>query len=103
MEDVSEGLLRLGQADWEPGSIVNLATGELTSVRAFCEVAAAKMGIPAENLGFGRLPTRDDEMAHDAVSITRLRELTQWQPSCNVAEGILRTIQTVEKEALSGR
>ncbi len=103
VEDVSEGLLRLGQADWEPGSIVNLATGELTSVRAFCEVAARILGIPAENLGFGRVPTRADEMAHDAVSIARLLELTQWQPSCNVAEGIRRTIQTVEKEALSGR
>ena len=34
VEDVAEGLLRLGLAQAEPGSVVNLATGHLTMVRS---------------------------------------------------------------------
>ena len=40
IEDVADGLLKLGLASAEPGEIVNLASGRLTTVRAFVEIAA---------------------------------------------------------------
>jgi nucleoside-diphosphate-sugar epimerase len=92
VEDVAEGLLRLGAADMRPGEAVNLATGALTSVRRFIETAAEVLAIPPANLQFGALPTRPEEMKHDPVAVGRLRELTGWAPATPPADGIRRTV-----------
>lgn len=91
VEDVAEGLLRLGAGRGEPGEIVNLATGVLTSVRSFVEIAAAVLSIPTERLSFGMLPTRPEEMTHRAMTIARLEQRTGWRPSIDIAEGVRRT------------
>jgi nucleoside-diphosphate-sugar epimerase len=38
------------------------------------------------------LPAREEEMAHNPVNINRLRALTGWQPSSDVALGIRRAL-----------
>jgi len=91
VEDVAAGLLRLGLADVPPGATVNLATGRLTRVREFCEVAAGILGIPDDRLRYGALPVRAEEMVHVEVSVARLRRLTGWAPSTGIAAGIART------------
>src|SRR5262249_14570083 len=91
VEDVAEGLLRLGLAQAKPGEVVNLATGRLTSVRSFVETAAEILKIPADRLSFGVIPTRAEEMQHDEVTTDRLRRSTAWAPSTTVADGIRRT------------
>ena len=48
MDDVAEGLLRLGASRASPGAVINLATGTLTSVRQFAEKAAFQLGISEE-------------------------------------------------------
>jgi len=92
VEDVAEGLLRLGLVTTKPGEIVNLATGHLMTVRSFAETAAGIMKIPSDRLEFGALPTRTEEMEHATVAIERLRRLTTWVPSTGIEEGILRTL-----------
>jgi nucleoside-diphosphate-sugar epimerase len=94
VEDVAEGLLRLGAGGGgaTPGDILNLATGRLTTVREFATEAARVLGIPAERLAFGALPTRAEEMQHDPVSVERLRALLGWVPSTSIADGVRRTI-----------
>jgi UDP-glucose 4-epimerase len=90
--DVANGLLRLGlTATTEPGDVVNLATGQLTSVRSFVEAAASILGIPSDKLRFDSRPTRAEEMQHSAVTIERLRQLTGWAPPTSVADGIYNT------------
>ena len=91
VEDVAAGLLHLGLSTVKHGKIVNLATGRLTSVRNFVEIAAKVLQIPAEMLIFGALPTRPEEMQHDPVTIERLKELTGWFPPTNISEGIYKT------------
>ena len=91
VEDVAEGLLRLGVSAAEPGEVVNLATGCLTSVRDFAETAATLLGIAKSALNFGAAPVRSDEMFHDVVVVDRLRALTQWTPTTGVPQGIQRT------------
>ena len=73
VEDAAEALIRLGISSATPGEIVNVATGRLTSIRRFAELAADTMDIPREYLGFGILPTRVEEMAHlpEQSAITR--------------------------------
>ncbi len=51
IEDVAEGMLRLGRSAGD-NTIVNLATGRLTSVRTFAETAAGILGIACSNLRF---------------------------------------------------
>jgi UDP-glucose 4-epimerase len=93
VEDVAEGLLRLGLAAAEPGIVVNLATGRLLSVRTFVEAAAQVLGIPPAHLRFGVLPVRSEELRHDIISIDRLRGIVGWSPSTGIEEGIRRTVR----------
>ena len=98
VEDVAEGLLRLGLiTDAKPGAVVNLATGQLTSVRNFAEKAAGILGIPEDKLNFGAKTMRTEEMEHAPVSIERLRQLTSWVPATTVEEGIGRTVRFLQR------
>ena len=91
VEDVAAGLLRLGVSSAEPGEVVNLASGRLTSVRDFVLTAAKVCRIPPGRLEFGRLPTRPEEMEHTGVSLERLQRLTDWAPVTGPEEGIRKT------------
>ena len=90
--DVVDGLLRLAKAKAHPGEVINLATGQLETVRRFAERAARVIGLDHELLRFGSLPTRAEEMAHDPVAVRRLRELTDWLPATSIEEGVRKTI-----------
>jgi len=94
VEDVAEGLLRLGALAESTETPVNLATGRLETVRRFAERAAVVLGLPVERLRFGVLPGRQDEMVHEEVSVVRLRELCGWLPGTSIEEGVRRTIET---------
>jgi nucleoside-diphosphate-sugar epimerase len=91
VEDVAEGLLRLGRCSAVPGSIVNLATGTLSSVRRFIETASEILPIQANQLNFGALPTRSYEMDHLPVSIDKLVKLVSWRPPTTIEDGIRKT------------
>lgn len=97
VEDVADGLLRLAVAGAQPGEVVNLATGRLTTVRSFIETAASILNIPESNLQFGAIPTRAEEMRHDPVTVDRLRRLADWTPRTNIAEGIQRTAKQARR------
>jgi nucleoside-diphosphate-sugar epimerase len=95
--DVVEGLLRLGTLSAADVGVVNVATGELTTVRRFVEIAASVAGIAEQRLEFGALPTRAEEMHHDAVNVARLRSLTGWSPTTTIEEGVRRTLRSPER------
>src|SRR5262249_10879150 len=92
VEDVAEGLLRLGLVVAQPGAIVNLPTGQLTSVRCFVEQAASLLHISPDQLHFGALPTRLEEMVHSEVTHERLRRLIAWMPPTDIMTGVRRTV-----------
>jgi nucleoside-diphosphate-sugar epimerase len=100
--DVAEGLCRLGLADAPPGEVVNLATGTLTSVRGFVEIAASVLGIPDEQLAFGALESRPDEMAHDPPAVVRLRRRVGWTPPTGIADGVRLTAESDTVEGNTG-
>jgi nucleoside-diphosphate-sugar epimerase len=91
VEDVADGLLRLGVSAALPGTVVNLAGPRLHTVREFAETAAAVLGMKPAQLRFGALPDREDEMWHGDVDVARLRALTSWIPATSIADGIRRT------------
>ena len=87
VRDVAEGLLRLGALEHAP-DVVNLATGRLTTVRAFAECAMRAAGVPAERVRFGAVPYRDDEVWQGPIRIDRLRAAAGWSPETGVEDGI---------------
>jgi len=89
--DAADALLRMGMLPESPG-VLNVATGTLTSVREFAETAGRVIGLRPEQLQFGALPYRADEVAQGAVDTAKLQRYLQWQPSCSIAEGIRRTL-----------
>lgn len=93
VEDVAEGLLRLGVTSAPPGAVVNLARGEIVAVRDFVEQAAEILDIPHDLLRFGARADRPEEMRYSGVSNQRLRDLTNWSPPTTVAGGIRRTLE----------
>jgi nucleoside-diphosphate-sugar epimerase len=91
VEDVADGMLRLGLAAPASSDAVNLATGIMTSVHQFADVAAEVLSIQPEQLVYGALPTRGDEMRATAVDISLLRHITGWTPTTDITNGIQRT------------
>jgi nucleoside-diphosphate-sugar epimerase len=93
VEDVAEALIRLAVTRPTPGDVVNVVTGELTTVRSFAQTAARVLGISPTRLLFGALPVRyEEEMQHGPISNLKLKELTGWAPSIAIEEGIRRTV-----------
>jgi nucleoside-diphosphate-sugar epimerase len=92
VHDIVEGILRLGLVNSaRPGEIVNLATGRLTTVRCFAEIAGRILGIPAANLNFGAIPNGQWDVEHSEISLERLRRLIGWAPSTSIDQGIRQT------------
>ncbi len=100
IEDIAEGLLRLGLCKAKPGEIVNLATGKLTSIRYFTEIAAQVLNIEPDKLKFGAIPTRTEEMQHSEVALDRARRLIGWIPATGIKEGIIKAKSFVESHSL---
>lgn len=92
--DVADGLCLLGLASGLPGEVINLATGALTPVRQFTEIAAKVIGLPGRQLGFGAIPSRPDEMAHDPPTLARLRRRTGWTPPTRIDAGVRLTAES---------
>lgn len=92
--DVAEGVLRLAALPGRHASVINLATGELHTVRHFIEEAMRELGLPREQIQFGALKTRPEEMQHDPVRVVRLRTAAGWVPSTTIAQGIRKTLAT---------
>lgn len=101
VRDVAEGLLRLGLVSQARAPVVNLATGELTSVRVFAETAAELLEMRQGQLRFGELSYRDEEMWHDPVDTSSLERLLGWKPSASVREGIQQTIAFETRETIA--
>jgi nucleoside-diphosphate-sugar epimerase len=95
VEDVAEGLLRLGGTLGRRGEVVNLATGKLTSVREYALSAARVLALPEERLRFGAIGARAEDIQYEPVWTGRLRELTGWTPSPDVESGVRRTLGRV--------
>lgn len=92
VEEAAEGLIRLGFERCGHGEIVNLSTGTLTSIREFVETAARLLKLSPDQLLFGRLSTRSEEMQHEPVNTEKLEQLLKWRPSLTVQEGIAKTL-----------
>ncbi len=72
-----------------PGQlVVNVASGQTITVRAFAEIVARAVNASTRSLGFGDLSLRPDEPTFFAGDPARLIALTPWRPYKDVEESI---------------
>ena len=76
---------------------INLASGNLTSVRDFAIEAAKALGITESRLGFGDLPQPPEKICHPAVPVGRLKAALGWLPPVDPASGLARAAAAVRK------
>jgi nucleoside-diphosphate-sugar epimerase len=89
--DVAAGFLRCAAGGVPAWATVNLATGRLHTVREFVAQAESALGMAPGRFHFGALPTRSDDMAHEAVAVDRARQWLGWVPGTGIAEGVRAT------------
>ena len=106
VEDAAKGLLDLGRVprDALVGGLhpfdapaINLASGNLTTVREFVLAAAKVLGIAEDRLGFGDLAPIPTEMRHGPVPVCRLQAALGWLPAADPADGLRRAAAAAGK------
>jgi len=93
VKDVAVGLLKLGLMKAAAGEAVNLATGKLASIREFSECAVKILDLKSDQIQFGAIPYRKDEVWQGPVDIGFLKRRIGWVPPNSISEGIVETIQ----------
>lgn len=90
VEDVANGLLALGQAPRIEGRTLDLASGQMVSVREVVEELVQLTGSQLEPV-FGGEPDRKMEESRHA-NIQETYEQTGWRPEVPLQEGLRKTI-----------
>jgi hypothetical protein len=63
-------------------------------VAAFIRECAAQLRLTNEQLHFGALPTRAEEMQHEGVAVDRLRELVGYTADGNLAAAVTNALRS---------
>lgn len=96
VEDVAEGLVRMGLAEGGDsdktidGQRVDLGSGELHTVRHVVE-EMFRLAAPEVTPGFGERADRKDEQVRRA-DLDETERLLGWRPSVELADGLHRTL-----------
>jgi UDP-glucose 4-epimerase len=94
VEDVVDGLIRVGATDFE--GAYNIGTGRQTSV---LDLVSSLSGIYSSSEDPEFAPARVGEIARTAISPARLEAELGWRPAVELEDGLTRTADWVRAEA----
>jgi nucleoside-diphosphate-sugar epimerase len=96
VDDCVDGLMRafarLSNGTAIGAKALNLCTGQATTVRIFAEKVALQMGIRGDQLGFGDIPLRPDDVPFIVGDPTLMAFDLDWQPRYGLDQGIAATL-----------
>jgi UDP-glucose 4-epimerase len=75
------------------GQVINIGTGQPTSVNAMCDQVLAAFGHTRASYPVHHHPAQPGDMRRSAADIRRARELLGWQPTIPFSEGMAQTIE----------
>lgn len=101
VDDLADGLVRLGLAPDVEGEVVNLGCGREVSIRDLAVRLLALLGDPVEPR-FGALPDRPTEIWRMYADTAKATRLLGWQPTVGLEEGLRRTVDWYAAELASG-
>jgi nucleoside-diphosphate-sugar epimerase len=97
VEDVVAANLLAMQAPGVAGQVFNVAQGGCTTVNSVLEELRTVMGTEVEPR---YAPARAGEVRHSRADITRARTILGWTPRVDLRDGLLRTVEHLDSEAL---
>lgn len=89
--DAVSGLIAIASCRSARGMVVNVASGQPTSIRSVLESLRELVG--RGELLFGARPTRQGEPDESVASTARLNELGIWKPKWSLTEGLAETVK----------
>lgn len=101
VDDVVEGLVRLGRAEGVEGLQVDLGSGKLVPVRTVVEQLYALLA-PDRQPPFGNVADRPGEPVRVA-RVEETGELLGWSPAVSLDDGLRRTVDWYRGEREAGR
>ena len=98
--DAVEALIATAAALRKRGGqhVMNLASGQPVTVRAFCETVADQLGKPRALLQFGALSMRPGEMPFFSGDPARLIAFSGWQARHGLEDGIALSLRHLQAE-----
>ena len=97
VEDVVEANVLAMDAPGAAGQVLNVAHGERTTVNGLLEQLGAVTGVRVEPR---YAPPRAGEVRHSLADVSRARRVLGWEPRVDLREGLLRTVEHFDSEAL---
>lgn len=80
------------------GQVINLGTGQATSVNQLCDLVLAAFGHTRESYPVQYHPAQPGDMRTSAAAIQQAQALLGWQPAVSVAEGMPATIEWARRQ-----
>lgn len=94
VKDTAEGFVRIAKSEAEPGTEINIATGQEISVRSLAGAIAEITGQDAEFIrDESRVRASGSEVERLCGSVERLKKITGWTPARTLEEGLMETVE----------
>ena len=90
IDDITNGILMSLKVDEVNGEVINLASGNSTSIRKIVKTVQNLIG--AGSLDFGKISYRNGENMALFADISKARKILGWSPKVSLNDGIVRTI-----------
>jgi nucleoside-diphosphate-sugar epimerase len=94
VEDAVRANLLAADAERAPGAVINVATGQRTSLNALWSAVQEITGVRAEAR---HRPPRPADVRDSVADLSRARELLGYEPRIDLCEGLRRTAESFSK------
>jgi UDP-glucose 4-epimerase len=97
IDNVVDGVLRAAESPRAAGQVINVATGERTSITDLAEMLARLIGSPLSPV---HVEARAGDVRDSLADLTRARQLLNYSPLVSLEDGLRRTIAWYRDHAL---
>jgi dTDP-L-rhamnose 4-epimerase len=98
VEDVANAFVASIQAEKAPNNIINVGTGELTTVKDIATKLSLAFGVTPDITVTGQY--RIGDIRHNRADITKLKSELDYTPKINLQEGLDRFVSWVKSQPL---